>query len=57
MTSDGEFVGFSIARYSKDILATLSDATQANPISELTKNDAEDWTDTDKDILVVKKVH
>lgn len=42
MTSDGEFVGFSIARYSKDILATLSDAPEANPISELTKNDAED---------------
>jgi hypothetical protein len=53
-SSDEEFEGFSTARRSsKEILAILSDAPEANPISKLTEDDVDDWIDTDKDTPVV----
>lgn len=47
--SGEEFAGFTIAKSSKAILASLSDAPEANPISNL-NDDVEGWIDADKDI-------
>ena len=48
--SSGEkFECFKIARSSNDILLTLSDAQEPNPISKLTKDDVKDWTGVNKD--------
>jgi hypothetical protein len=54
-SSGEDFEGFNIARSSKDILATLSDAPQANLISKLTEDDAKDWIDIDTDTFLVEE--
>jgi len=55
-SSDEEFEGFSIARRSsKEILAILSDASEANPLGKLTEDDVEDWIDADKEMPVVEE--
>ena len=51
-SSGEELEFFKTARSSKDIPITLSDAQEANPISELKEDDVEDWTGINKDTLV-----
>jgi hypothetical protein len=55
-TSDEEYEAFSSAiRSSNDILAICLDAPEANPISKLTEDDAENWTDVDNKTPVVEE--
>ena len=50
--SGEEFECFKTAWSSKDILVTLSDAQEANPISKLTEDNVKDWSGVNKDTLV-----
>lgn len=55
-SSDEEFEGFNIVRRSsKEILAVLSNASEANPLGKLTEDDVEDWINADKEMPIVEE--